>query len=40
MSPVIAREYFELLADAGITKHLGSMEATHRLVEMCRIDDG
>jgi SAM-dependent methyltransferase len=40
MSSVIAREYFELLADAGITKHLGSMEATHKLVELCRIDDG
>lgn len=40
MSSEIAREYFELLADAGMTKHLGSMEATHKLVEMCHIDDG
>jgi ubiquinone/menaquinone biosynthesis C-methylase UbiE len=40
MSSEIARDYFELLADAGMTKHLGSMEATRELVDMCRIDDG
>jgi ubiquinone/menaquinone biosynthesis C-methylase UbiE len=40
MSSENAREYFELLADAGMTKHLGSLEATHKLVEMCLIDKG
>lgn len=35
-----ARGYFEFLARVGLTKHLGSMEATRRLVEMSRIRSG
>ena len=37
MSAEIARDYFEFIADLGMTKHYGSMEATRELVEMCRI---
>lgn len=33
-----ARGYFEFLANLGLTKHLGSMEATRKLIEQCRID--
>ena len=40
MSAEIARDYFEFIADLGMTKHYGSMEATRELVEMCRIGDG
>lgn len=32
-----ARGYFEFLANLGLTKHLGSMEATRKLIELCRI---
>jgi ubiquinone/menaquinone biosynthesis C-methylase UbiE len=40
MSSEIAREYFEFIADAGITKHGGSIQATRELVELCRIEEG
>jgi ubiquinone/menaquinone biosynthesis C-methylase UbiE len=35
-----ARDYFEFLAQLGLTKHLGSMEATRQLVELCHIGRG
>jgi ubiquinone/menaquinone biosynthesis C-methylase UbiE len=35
-----ARGYFEFLANLGLTKHLGSMEATRKLVELCDIGSG
>ena len=34
------REYFEFIADLGITKHGGSIQATRELVELCRIEEG
>ncbi|MGD1993924.1 MAG: methyltransferase domain-containing protein [Anaerolineae bacterium] len=40
MSPKRARDYFEFVADLGMTKHYGSMEATRELVELCRIGNG
>jgi SAM-dependent methyltransferase len=35
-----ARDYFEFLARLGLTKHLGSMEATRELVGLCHIGPG
>jgi SAM-dependent methyltransferase len=35
-----ARDYFEYLANLGLTKHFGSMEATRRLIELCHISSG
>jgi arsenite methyltransferase len=35
-----ARKYFEILADLGVTKHYGSLEATRGLVEACQIRSG
>ena len=35
-----ARHYFEFLAKLGLTKHMGSMDATRRLVKMCHIKGG
>ncbi|MBN1311247.1 MAG: methyltransferase domain-containing protein [Anaerolineae bacterium] len=32
--------YFEFLAALGLTKHMGSMNATRELVELCHIGDG
>jgi hypothetical protein len=32
--------YFEFLGDMGLTKHIGSMEATRRLLELCHIGGG
>ena len=32
MSSPVANEYFEFLADLGMTKHYGSLEATRKLV--------
>ncbi len=40
MSSEIARDYFEFIANLGMTKHYGSMEATRELVELCRIGNG
>jgi ubiquinone/menaquinone biosynthesis C-methylase UbiE len=40
MSSEIARDYFEFIADLGLTKHYGSMEATRELIELCRIGSG
>jgi ubiquinone/menaquinone biosynthesis C-methylase UbiE len=40
MSSQIAREYFEFIANLGMTKHYGSMEATRELVELCHIGSG
>jgi len=33
----IRHAYFEMLAEMGVTKHLGALHATKALVEMCRI---
>jgi SAM-dependent methyltransferase len=33
-------EYFEIIAEGGITKHPGSMQATRELVQMCHIEAG
>ena len=35
-----ALEYFEIIAEAGITKHGGSVQATRELVQMCYIEAG
>ena len=35
-----ARDYFEFLAEIGMTKHYGSMEATRELIELCHIGIG
>jgi len=40
MSSEIARDYFEFIANIGMTKHSGSMEATRELVELCLIGNG
>jgi SAM-dependent methyltransferase len=40
MSAEEARHYFEYLANLGLTKHLGSMDATRQLVARCHIDRG
>jgi ubiquinone/menaquinone biosynthesis C-methylase UbiE len=40
MASGIARNYFEFLANLGITKHPGSMEATRKLVSYCQIKPG
>lgn len=40
MSSEQARDYFEFIADLGMTKHYGSMAATRELVERCHIDTG
>ena len=38
MSEQIARDYFEFIANIGITKHPGSMAATRKLIALCHID--
>jgi arsenite methyltransferase len=35
--PHVRGDYFEMLAGMGITKHIGSLTATERLVEWCHI---
>jgi len=35
-----AHHYFEFMASLGLTKHLGSTDATRRLVELCQIGRG
>ena len=35
-----SRDYFEFLAEIGMTKHYGSMEATRELIELCHISSG
>ncbi|MBC7250315.1 MAG: class I SAM-dependent methyltransferase [Anaerolineae bacterium] len=40
MSAENARDYFEFIANLGMTKHYGSMEATRELVELCHIGNG
>jgi SAM-dependent methyltransferase len=40
MSPENVRDYFGFLANLGMTKHFGSMEATRELVALCRIESG
>jgi arsenite methyltransferase len=31
--------YFEIQAKIGITKHMGGMEATRKLLKMCGVDN-
>jgi len=38
MSEQIGRDYFEFIANIGLTKHPGSMEATRKLISLCHID--
>ena len=33
-----ARDYFEFIADLGMTKHYGSMDATRKLIDLCHIE--
>jgi SAM-dependent methyltransferase len=33
-----AKEYFEMLAEIGVTKHLGSLDATHEILDKTQID--
>jgi SAM-dependent methyltransferase len=33
-------QFFDFAAEVGLTKHLGSVEATEQLVELCHIGDG
>jgi len=40
MSSDAARDYFEFVADVGMTKHYGSMEATRELISLCHIASG
>ncbi len=40
MSSEKARDYFEFIANLGMTKHFGSMEATRELAELCHIGRG
>jgi len=40
MSSEKARDYFEFIANLGMTKHLGSMEATRKLIALFRIGSG
>ena len=40
MSERDARDYFEVLASFGVTKHIGSMEATREIVERTHIESG
>jgi ubiquinone/menaquinone biosynthesis C-methylase UbiE len=40
MSSEAARYYFDLVAEAGLTKHYGSMEATRELIALCHIGEG
>lgn len=35
-----AQGYFQFLANLGLTKHIGSMDATRRLVDLCHIGGG
>ena len=35
-----ARGYFEFMSKMGQTKHIGSMQATRELVDLCQIGDG
>ena len=40
MSSQNARDYFDFIANLGMTKHYGSMEATRELIKLCCIGDG
>jgi ubiquinone/menaquinone biosynthesis C-methylase UbiE len=40
MSSKNARDYFEFIANLGMTKHFGSMDATRKLISLCRIGSG
>ena len=34
------REYFDMLAKLGVTKHIGSLDATRELLELCGLEPG
>jgi cyclopropane fatty-acyl-phospholipid synthase-like methyltransferase len=40
MSSDDAKRYFAFLAQLGFTKHIGSMQATRELIELCHIQRG
>jgi arsenite methyltransferase len=40
MTSETATDYFEFIAHIGMTKHYGSMDATRRLIVLCRIGSG
>ncbi len=35
-----AKDFFDFAAEVGLTKHLGNVDATDRLAELCQIDRG
>jgi arsenite methyltransferase len=40
MSKQEGEQFFDFAAEVGMTKHIGGIEATEKLVELCHIDDG
>jgi SAM-dependent methyltransferase len=34
------REYFDMLAKLGVTKHVGSLDATNEILELCSLEPG
>ncbi|NQS92250.1 MAG: class I SAM-dependent methyltransferase [Chloroflexi bacterium] len=40
MSANRAKEYFEFLAEMGLTKHYGSLDTTRKLANLCQIGPG
>jgi len=32
--------FFDFAAEAGLTKHLGGVEATEKLVQLCQVSEG
>jgi arsenite methyltransferase len=40
MSEQSGEQFFNFAAEVGMTKHIGGVEATEKLVELCRIDGG
>jgi ubiquinone/menaquinone biosynthesis C-methylase UbiE len=38
MTSDVAKEYFEFIANLGVTKHPGSMDATRKLIDLCEVE--
>ena len=36
----IKQHFFDYAAEVGLTKHLGGLEATEKLVELCHMGEG
>jgi len=34
------QHFFDFAAEVGLTKHLGGLEATEKLIELCQIGEG